>query len=79
MPEYDNSNSFVLFKNDKDGVEARPDYTGTIELEDGNKLRLAAWVKESKTGNKFLSGRVSEIQVAASAGFANRETADDDF
>jgi hypothetical protein len=70
---YDNTNTFVLYRNDKDGNEARPDYTGTIELEGGTKFRLAAWVKEPKSGgNKFLSGRVSEIRVATAV-------ADDDF
>lgn len=72
MADYDNTNTFVLFKNDKDGNEARPDYTGTIELENGEKKRLAAWVKQSQAGNKFLSGRVSEPQVAA-------VSSDDDF
>lgn len=30
MPEYDNELSGVLFKNDKDGNEKRPDYTGKV-------------------------------------------------
>jgi hypothetical protein len=70
MPEYSNVNSFVLFKNDKEGIENRPDYTGSIELEDGKKLRLAAWVKTPKSGgDDFLSGRVSEIQTQAASDF----------
>jgi hypothetical protein len=65
MADYDNTNTFVLFKNDKDGNEARPDYTGTVELEGGKKLRLAAWVKTPKSGGEdFLSGRVSELVPA---------------
>ena len=27
MAEYDNKNTFVLFKNDKQGNDKRPDYT----------------------------------------------------
>lgn len=57
--EYDNTNSGVLFKNDKDGNEKRPDYTGEINV-DGKDLRLAAWIKTSAKGTKFLSLRVSE-------------------
>lgn len=61
MSDYDNTNTFALFKNDKEGNEKRPDYTGSIELEGGKKLRLAAWIKEGKKG-KFMSGKVSEFQ-----------------
>lgn len=60
MAEYDNTNSGTLFKNDKGSNPARPDYTGEIDVE-GKKYRLAAWIKESqKTGNKFLSLRLTE-------------------
>lgn len=59
MTDYDNTNSGVLFKNDKDGNEKRPDYTGEINV-DGKDLRLAAWIKTSAKGNKFMSLRVSE-------------------
>jgi hypothetical protein len=61
MSQYDNSNSFVLFKNDKGDNPNRPDYTGTITLEDGTEKRLAAWIKEGKKG-KFMAGKVSEKQ-----------------
>ena len=45
--------SGVLFKNDKDGVESRPDYRGTATI-DGEELEIAAWIKEGKNG-KFMS------------------------
>lgn len=55
MPEFDNTNKGGLFKNDKGGNEARPDYTGSLNVE-GKEYRLAAWIKESqRTGQKFLS------------------------
>ena len=70
--QYDNKNSFALFKNEKGDNEARPDYTGTVTLENGKDMRMAAWIRESKSGIKFLSGRLSEPQVQASdAGSAN--------
>ncbi len=61
MSDYDDTNTWVLFKADKQGNENRPDYTGKINIE-GRELRLAAWVKTSKSGKKFFSGRVSEFQ-----------------
>ena len=60
MAQYDDNNSGVLFKNDKGDNAARPDYTGAATVE-GKKYRLAAWIRESKTGgNKFLSLRLTE-------------------
>ena len=58
MADYDNTNRGVLFKNDKEGNEARPDYTGNINV-NGNELRLKAWIKEGKTV-KFMSLSVQE-------------------
>ena len=63
MADYDNKNSFALFKNDKgDKDNNRPDYTGNITLEGGKEMRLAAWIRESKSGLKYLSGTMSEPQ-----------------
>ena len=46
--------SFSLFKNDKEGNEMRPDYTGNgLDLE-GNPVRVSAWIKEGAKG-KFMS------------------------
>ena len=71
--QYDNTNSFAMFKNEKGDNEARPDYTGTVTLEGGKEMRMAAWIRESKSGVKFLSGRLSEPQVQSSE--ANRNNA----
>ena len=60
MAEYDNKNTFVLFKNDKKGNEKAPDYSGTVTLADGTEKQLAAWLRESQKGTKFMSGRISE-------------------
>lgn len=79
MPEYDNELSGVLFKNDKDGNEKRPDYTGKVQVE-GTEYRLAAWVKESNsTGNKFLSLKLSLPQEQAVPAGASSEADDFDF
>jgi len=60
MTDYDNTNRFTLFKNDKQGNESRPDYTGSINV-DGRELKLSAWIKKSKDGTKtFMSGTVQE-------------------
>lgn len=58
MSTYDNTNSGVLFKNDKQGNEKRPDYTGKINVE-GKDYQLSAWIKEGQKG-KFMSLSVQE-------------------
>jgi hypothetical protein len=41
--------SGALFKNDKDGVEKRPDYRGDIKIK-GVVYRLSAWIKQGNKG-----------------------------
>jgi len=61
--EYDNTDTGALFKNDKEGNEARPDYTGNIYDASGKKRRVAAWVRKSNnTGQSFLSLKVSDFE-----------------
>lgn len=55
MSEYDNTNTGILFKNDKDGNEKRPDYKGSINIE-GKEYKLSAWIRTKKDGSgKFMS------------------------
>jgi hypothetical protein len=56
MAEYDNTNTFALFKNDKGDNPKRPDYTGNLNV-DGIEFRVSGWVREGKNG-KFISGSV---------------------
>jgi len=56
--EYDNTNSGVLFKNESDNEKA-PNYKGKINV-NGKDFEIAAWVRESKAGTKFLSLKVQE-------------------
>lgn len=50
--------SFSLFVNDKQGVENRPDFTGSVKVA-GIEYRMSAWKKESSAGKKYLSGKLS--------------------
>ena len=51
--------SFALFKNDKEGNEKRPDYTGDGMSLDGKPIKVSAWLKEGKNG-KFMSCQFQE-------------------
>jgi hypothetical protein len=59
--KYDNTNRGVLFANDKEGNENRPDYTGRINV-DGEDRRIAGWLKESGKVGQFISIRVDEAE-----------------
>ena len=61
--DFDNTNRGVLFKDTEKGEgDRKPDYTGKINVQ-GKDWRLAGWIKESKSGTKFLSLAVSEFKV----------------
>lgn len=67
MSEYDDTNRFVLFKNDKEGNEKRPDYTGKLTLPGGHVMRMSAWIRDGKNG-KFMSGQIEEQRDRKSVG-----------
>jgi len=51
---------FTLFKNDKEGNDKRPDYTGNGIALDGTRIKISAWIKQGKTA-KFMSCRMQEM------------------
>lgn len=55
---YDNTNSIVIFKNNKREKETHPEYNGTVNVE-GKEYKISLWVKEGKNG-KFFSGKIQE-------------------
>jgi hypothetical protein len=44
----------ALFKNDKGGNPARPDYRGNCEI-GGQQYRISAWIKQARSGMTFMS------------------------
>ena len=57
---YDNTNKGVLFRDtNKEEGSNKPDHTGKLNV-NGKDYRLAGWLKEGKTGGKFLSLSISE-------------------
>jgi hypothetical protein len=56
MAEYDNTNTFTLFINDKGDNDKRPDRTGTLNV-DGVEYFIDGWIKQGKKG-PFLSGKI---------------------
>ena len=53
--QYDPNNRGVLFKNDKQGNDKRPDYRGSAVI-NNKDMNVSGWIKTSnKTGDKFMS------------------------
>lgn len=59
--DYDNTNSGVLFQNDKDGNEKRPDYKGKLNV-NGKDFWISGWKKLSKDNKPYLSLSIQEPQ-----------------
>ena len=59
--EYDNTNTIAIFKADKGDNPKRPDYSGNLNCE-GTEYKVSVWIRDSKTGNTFLSGQMHATQ-----------------
>jgi hypothetical protein len=60
-----NDGQGTLHRNDKAGVETRPDYTGSLNV-GGTMYRLSAWIKEGKSGKWMsINAQISETYTAA--------------
>jgi uncharacterized protein (DUF736 family) len=83
VTEYDDTNRGVLFRNDRKESDRHPDYKGSINVE-GVEYWLSAWLKESKTGTKFMSLSVNPKQPSAhheakANGYQPQQVPDDDI
>lgn len=45
----------AIFTNTRKTQEKQPDYTGSGETENGEKLRVSAWLATSKAGQRYIS------------------------
>jgi len=79
MVEYSNENTGVLFRDDKRTNDRAPEYTGKWTDENGKEWRLAAWVKEGKSGKKFFSLKASEVRENAGGGKSGTFGDEDDM
>jgi uncharacterized protein (DUF736 family) len=85
MESNNNSNEInkgFLFKNDSKKTENHPDYTGKIVLSNNVEHYLSAWVKSSKSGNKYLSiaiGNETQPKIQPKVEPKKIETESDEF
>ena len=72
MTEYDKTNTFVLFVNDKGDNDKRPDRTGTLNV-DGVEYFMDGWIKNGQKG-PFLSGKIKPKDAAKAKPAATTRT-----
>ena len=65
MPQFDDTNRGILFREKQKKSDKAPDYTGKIDVE-GKPYRMAAWIREGKQG-KFFSLAISEPEKRGQA------------
>ncbi len=74
MSQYNNNLTGVLFKNDKDGNEKRPDYKGSAEIE-GVQYWVSAWIRDTAKG-KCLSMKYERKEQQSAPAPAAKPAAD---
>ncbi len=74
---FDDSNSGALFKNAQKGNDRAPDYRGELKVA-GELHEIAAWLKVSKSGTKYMSLSVKPKEAQAPKP-AKQETGFDDL
>ena len=77
MPEYDNNNRGVLFKNNEKKTDKHPDYTGSATIDNEDKY-MSAWINESKSGKSYLKISFSKKEDSSGSS-ATTSTADIPF
>ena len=74
---YDNRNSGIITRNDKQGNEKRPDYRGSINV-DGRDYWISAWIKTGRDGTKLAGQKYMSLSVEpkdAQAGYSSSQSA----
>jgi hypothetical protein len=64
--QYDNTNRFSLFRNDRKTEDRDPDYTGSLNV-DGVEFFIDAWDPKTPGGKLVFSGRVKRKTQQAKA------------
>jgi hypothetical protein len=66
LKKYDDKNRGTLFRNDRKDGDKSPDYKGSLNV-GGVDHWISGWIRQSKTGNKFMSLSVKPKEEAAPA------------
>lgn len=59
-------NHCLLFRQDKEGNQKRPDYAGEIEVQGAGHFSAALWGRKDKNGKTYLSLRLTKKEPGRS-------------
>lgn len=80
MADFDNRNTFTLFRNTRKQEETHADFNGTFTDKDGTEYWINAWSKTPKNGGeKFLSGKIKPKVAKAEPRVETRQKLDDEI
>jgi uncharacterized protein (DUF736 family) len=84
MRDYVKVGKGFLMRAENKRTAKAPDYTGKIEIDGGREIQVSGWVETSKSGKKYLSLALEEVneeeEVAAPPrARITRDTMDDDI
>lgn len=71
-----NDNTIMLFVNDKEGNEKRPDFSGKA-LWKGEEIAVSIWKNVSKAGNNYLSGQLQPPYNGSASNGSSAGVSDD--
>jgi len=74
--QYDNTNTGVLFKNDKKTTDKHPDYKGSVNVE-AMEFWISAWIKKSKDGRNYMSLAFTPKETAVAPAPSDNDKTDD--
>ena len=63
MPQYDNTNTGMMMRNDSRETEKHPEFRGSINV-GGADYWLSAWVNEGKPGSKIEGRKYFSLKVS---------------
>jgi uncharacterized protein (DUF736 family) len=69
-------NTIMLFVNDKEGNDKRPDYSGKA-LWNGEEIAVSIWKNVSKAGNNYLSGQLQPPYNGSASNGSSAGVSDD--
>jgi hypothetical protein len=70
---YDNTNTGIMYRNDRKESDKHPDFTGTINI-DGTDYWLSGWVKEGRDGTKMAGKKFFSLAFKPKEDSAPRRT-----
>ena len=75
--QYDNTNTGVLFKNEKKTNDMQPHYKGSGDRKGEDKFWMSAWLKKTKDGRTYMSFAFTDKEESVAPAPSNNDDGTD--